>query len=96
MNATRLHHVETTVAAIGPTGVANHIHHIVETFHNTKVSVAQPSIENVSRHEELYCALISSSGTKPTNSVMQLAPHQLSDNSSADAIAKTAFVFFES
>ena len=83
------------VAVIGPAGVANHTHHIVEAFHSTKVKVAQPSIERVSRHEGLYCALSSSSGTKPPNSVMQLEPHQLSERSSAEARANTAFVFFE-
>jgi hypothetical protein len=86
-----LHHVETIVAAIGPTGVAFHIHHIVAAFHNMKVKSAQPSIAKVSRHDGPYCALTRSSGTNPTNIVMQLAPSHGMDRSTAEAMAKANF-----
>ena len=90
-----LHQDETIVAAMGPAGVAFHTHHIVATFHNTKVNNAQPNIAKASLLEGPYCALISNSGNKPTNRVMQLAPSHGIDKSNADAKHNTAFVFFE-
>ena len=90
-----LHQVDTMVAATGPTGVAFHIHQTVATFHNMRVRSAQPSIAKVSRTESPYCALMSSSGTKPTKMVIQLAPSHGMAKSIAEAMAKASFDFFE-
>ena len=87
-----LHQVENMVAVIGPAGVAFHTHHIVAAFHSTKESVAQPSIEMASRHDDEYCALMSIRGSKPTKSVMQLAPSHGSDKSMAEASERAALV----
>jgi hypothetical protein len=95
MSGNKFHHVDTIVAAIGPAGVAFHTHHIVAAFHRTKVRVAHPIIERVSRQEEVYCALMSSNGSNPKKSVMQLAPSHGMDKNSADARHSAAFVFFE-
>jgi hypothetical protein len=95
MKATKFHQVETIVAVIGPAGDAIQTHHIVAIFHNTNVKVAKPSIERVSLHDGVYCALNSKSGTKPMNSVIHDVPHQLNDNKNAEARHKTNFVFLE-
>jgi hypothetical protein len=83
------------VAAIGPTGVAFHIHHIVAIFHNTNVNNAHPSIANASFFDAPYCALISINGSNPTKIVMQLAPSQGIDKSIAEANDNAALVFVE-
>ena len=75
--------------------MAFHTHQIVAIFHIVKVRVAQPIIAKVSFHEPLYCALTSSNGNNPTNRVMQLAPSQGIDNSTADAKQSAIFVFVE-
>jgi hypothetical protein len=95
INGTMLHQVDTIVAAIGPAGVAFHTHHIVAIFHNTNVNSAHPSIANASFFDAPYCALISINGNKPTNNVMQLAPSQGIDSSTADTIDSATFVLIE-
>ena len=95
INATRFHQVDTIPATIGPAGEASHTHHIVMAFHNRNVRAAHPSMAKASLFELEYCALMSNSGTKPTNIVIQLAPHQLIDRRVAEASARTSLLFFE-
>ena len=61
--------VDTSVAAIGPTGVANQIHHTVTTFQRAKVKAAHPNMCHQSRRVEPYESLIHSKGIKAMGSV---------------------------
>ena len=61
--------VEASVAAGGPTGVANQIHQIVEAFQRTNVKHAQKNILHQSRREDPKEALTDNNGTSATDSV---------------------------
>ena len=73
--------VATSVAAIGPTGVAFQIHQTVATFHKTNVSNDQPKTRHQSRRESPYESLIHNSGTNPTRVVKPLNPSHPNESS---------------
>ncbi len=85
MKAIMLSVTEASVAATGPTGVANHIHQIVSMFQSEKVNAAQPKTRHHERRDASYEALIQSSGTSAAGSVSPVMPSHPAESRSADA-----------